>query len=90
MNQSKIMDDLRMDLYSAETWVDWLDGIIGLLHIAYEESKADESNRYAGAFKAMSAMLGHVQDAIDRGGNDLNRLRELLEGTGAEEAEVGA
>lgn len=90
MNQNKIMDDIRLDLYSAETWAGWLDGIIGLLHIAYEESQADESTCYAGAFKAMSAMLGKVQEVIDRTGNDLNRLRELLEGTGAEEAEVGA
>lgn len=90
MNESKIMDDLRMDLYSAETWVDWADGIIRLLRIAFADNTADESSCYADAFKGLSAMLGKVQEAIDRGGKDLSRLRELLEGVTPEEAEVGA
>ena len=70
--------------------MDWADGIIRLLRIAFADNTADESSCYADAFKGLSAMLGKVQEAIDRGGKDLSRLRELLEGASQEEAEVGA
>lgn len=90
MNESKIMDELLVDLCNADTQIRWLSGIMDLLTTAYMNSKMDDSNVYVGAFQGFGAMLLRIQDTIERGKNDFSRLRELLEGTGAEEAEVGA